>query len=251
MNKDLKEKFGFTLAEVLITLGIIGIVSALTIPTLINNYKEKVRDNQFKKVYATLNQALRMTISDYDYIPKCYYPDTGAGAVKAECIDFYEKFRNKLRLSKICLNNSYTQGCIPSYKGVEIVMKENHQNDPDYDEEYWENVAMNQASGWSTNNLKRLSTSLVLSDSSIIIIYNNGTATNPSYFPLFLVDINGSKDPNKWGHDLFDIAIKLKSETNMFELVGNNRPVEEGGIQTTALIQKLFGVHIIRTGILK
>ena len=101
MNKDLKEKFGFTLAEVLITLGIIGIVSAITIPTLINNYKEKVRNNQSKKVYATLNQALRMTISDYDYIPKCYYPDTGTGAVRAECIDFYEKFRNKLRLSKI------------------------------------------------------------------------------------------------------------------------------------------------------
>ena len=49
-------RVAFTLAEVLITLGIIGIVSAMTIPALINNYKEKVRDNQFKKVYATIMQ---------------------------------------------------------------------------------------------------------------------------------------------------------------------------------------------------
>ena len=34
--------FGFTLAEVLITLGIIGVVAAITIPTLVTNYKEKV-----------------------------------------------------------------------------------------------------------------------------------------------------------------------------------------------------------------
>ncbi len=65
MNKDLKEKFGFTLAEVLITLGIIGIVSAMTIPTLVKNYQTKVRDNQFKKVYATLNQAVLLVFFDF------------------------------------------------------------------------------------------------------------------------------------------------------------------------------------------
>ena len=35
------KRFGFTLAEVLITLGIIGVVAAMTIPTLIHNYKAK------------------------------------------------------------------------------------------------------------------------------------------------------------------------------------------------------------------
>ncbi len=39
----------FTLAEVLITLGIIGVVAAMTIPSLIQNYQEKVLANQFKK----------------------------------------------------------------------------------------------------------------------------------------------------------------------------------------------------------
>lgn len=38
----MKKVFAFTLAEVLITLGIIGIVAAMTIPTLINNYQKKI-----------------------------------------------------------------------------------------------------------------------------------------------------------------------------------------------------------------
>lgn len=48
---------GFTLAEVLITLGIIGIVAALTLPSLITNYREKQRVTQLKKIYSTLQQA--------------------------------------------------------------------------------------------------------------------------------------------------------------------------------------------------
>ena len=41
-------KKAFTLAEVLITLGVIGVVSAITMPTLIQNQQEKVLINQLK-----------------------------------------------------------------------------------------------------------------------------------------------------------------------------------------------------------
>ena len=47
----------FTLAEVLITLGIIGVVAALTIPTLITNYKARKLHTQFLKSYSTIQQA--------------------------------------------------------------------------------------------------------------------------------------------------------------------------------------------------
>ena len=49
---------GFTLAEVLITLGIIGVVAALTIPTLISKYQETQFKAAYKKAYADLNQVL-------------------------------------------------------------------------------------------------------------------------------------------------------------------------------------------------
>ena len=57
---------GFTLAEVLITLGVIGIVAALTMPALIANYQKKVFETRIKKFYSVMNQAVGMKRADDD-----------------------------------------------------------------------------------------------------------------------------------------------------------------------------------------
>lgn len=54
----MKKINAFTLAEVLITLGIIGIVAAMTLPTVINNYKKQVIASKLAKFYTIMNQAL-------------------------------------------------------------------------------------------------------------------------------------------------------------------------------------------------
>ncbi len=54
-------KKAFTMAEVLITLGIIGIVAAMTFPQLIKNYQAKVYETAFKKAYSNLSKAYLMT----------------------------------------------------------------------------------------------------------------------------------------------------------------------------------------------
>ena len=51
-------KIAFTLAEVLITLGIIGVVAALTIPTLMANQRKKVVETRLAKFYSSINQAI-------------------------------------------------------------------------------------------------------------------------------------------------------------------------------------------------
>ncbi len=56
------------MAEVLITLGIIGVVAALTIPSLIAEYKEKQIVTRVKKEYSMLSQAVRMMIAYNGYI---------------------------------------------------------------------------------------------------------------------------------------------------------------------------------------
>ena len=61
------KRFGFTLAEVLITLGIIGVVAAMTIPTLIANTNSAKFRAQFKKTLSTLNQAGLMAQAQYDF----------------------------------------------------------------------------------------------------------------------------------------------------------------------------------------
>ncbi len=63
------KKTGFTLAEVLITLGIIGVVAGMTIPTLISNTNGAQFKSAYKKALSTLNQAAIMNIAldDYDF----------------------------------------------------------------------------------------------------------------------------------------------------------------------------------------
>lgn len=57
-------KFGFTLAEVLITLGIIGVISAMTIPTVLTNHQTKVRITQMQKLYNDVSNAAVAALAD-------------------------------------------------------------------------------------------------------------------------------------------------------------------------------------------
>lgn len=57
------KKSGFTLAEVLITLGIIGVVAAMTIPTLMNQTGQAQFKTGFKKMISVLNQAVTMNLA--------------------------------------------------------------------------------------------------------------------------------------------------------------------------------------------
>ena len=55
-------KTGFTLAEVLITLGIIGVVAAITIPSLMTAYNKHITETRLKKFYSLFNQAIKLSV---------------------------------------------------------------------------------------------------------------------------------------------------------------------------------------------
>ena len=61
--KILKNR-AFTLAEVLITLGIIGVVAAITLPNLMTAYKARVLRSQFMKSYSLIQQSYKMMEAD-------------------------------------------------------------------------------------------------------------------------------------------------------------------------------------------
>ena len=61
-------KFGFTLAEVLITLGIIGIVAAMTLPAPVNNTKGKELETQYKKAYSIITQAVNRMNAEQGFV---------------------------------------------------------------------------------------------------------------------------------------------------------------------------------------
>ena len=74
---SLKKKAAFTLAEVLITLGIIGVVAAMTMPVLIQNYRNTVVETRLKKIYTVMNQAI--TLAENDYGDRAYWYEDLSG----------------------------------------------------------------------------------------------------------------------------------------------------------------------------
>ena len=75
----MKKRNAFTLAEVLITLGIIGIVAAMTMPTLIEKHQKKVTATRLKEAYSILSQVTLLAQKDYDE-PKYWDSSKGESA---------------------------------------------------------------------------------------------------------------------------------------------------------------------------
>lgn len=62
-----KKIMAFTMAETLITLGIIGIIAAMTLPSLVAKYQSKVLSTQLKKLYSVTYQAMLRAVPDGDF----------------------------------------------------------------------------------------------------------------------------------------------------------------------------------------
>ena len=115
-----KEKPAFTLAEVLITLGVIGVVAAMTMPTLIQNYKKHVVETKLSKFYTVINEAVKM--SETVNGDKRYWDELGRGFEednegnpdysKPLTLAWFEKYlKPYLKYSKVeIFNNKNTNG---------------------------------------------------------------------------------------------------------------------------------------------
>src|SRR5574344_1720591 len=90
----LKNNNGFTLAEVLMVLAIIGVLAAMTIPTLLQRSQEKATVSRLKKVYSTLSTAYRSAIYD-NGSPAGDWASDAPGVLA-----------NYLKISKNCLKES-------------------------------------------------------------------------------------------------------------------------------------------------
>lgn len=97
--------FAFTLAEVLITLGIIGVVAALTIPPLVQKHKKMVVETRLKHFYSTINQAI--VLSETENLSKedwwLVLPDGCSNTGSEACLTnlFNKYFKNYLAYSKV------------------------------------------------------------------------------------------------------------------------------------------------------
>ena len=255
MYKDLKEKFAFTLgathvgifhntrrvaftlAEVLITLGIIGIVSAMTIPTLVKNYQQMLLVTRFKKEYSTLSQAYKLALLDFGPTPpRCGYYEvngpTSGPMTYADCAIYGPMVIKRLQVVKECKGNALRDGCNPGYKGIDDVIRDRMPS-------LTEDEIKQRVSGlscWKTQYLNDNAHIILLKDGSSLISY--GTVFQPR---IFLLDINGLEGPNKWGYDLFDFRLHFKADNPYNPIIeGTNSTLPEyGGVQSKTLFNKI------------
>ena len=222
-NIVLKLKYGFTLAEVLITLVIIGVIAAMTIPTLINKTQDQEFKSQFSKAFSTVSQAIYKTeTNDFYGYAKCYYPKPRLDGMEQyyedDCNNFFNEFLKNLQVQKICNNNALSGGCVPVYNYT----------------------PSGGCSGFSKNRIENTNKTIVLSNGQIIIPYN----LNGYYYPLFLIDINGQKGPNAYGKDLFFFQIFRDVDSGMY--VGSDgrcdAPVSGGRTTEEMIKYSLAGI---------
>jgi len=233
------KKVAFTLAEVLVTLGIIGIVAAMTLPMLAKNYQFYVRQQQFKKAYAAMSIAVQKTQIDMGESVRCYYDAMNKGTParnRADCKWFYSELVKNLQLSKTCKNKARAGKCLPKngWRGGEIVYAERQGGeDKDAAIEYFNS----QCNGFNTDYIDNKSAVYVVNSGFLFLPYG-------SSFPTFLVDVNGHGGPNKWGHDIFSFKfMKLDSHESVFKMLPSNmcQALEEGGYYTTDFFNYLYG----------
>ena len=196
----LLSKAAFTLAEVLITLGIIGVVAALTLPTVINNIKHKQLETAFKAAYSIFSQAvMNMKREDGEGMRKSYATYNEYIGTYPNADEFREKFYKYSGLKVVGKCN---------YNGITI---RNYNNTAD-------------AEGYFPINTSH---KYLLSNGMCSFTYINSAQI------WIAVDINGTKGPNLFGHDVFNFYIdsydKLSSP-KMYklyteeELEGENAP---------------------------
>ena len=195
MNKDLKEKFAFTLAEVLITLGIIGIVSAMTIPTLINNYQKKVTVAKLQKVHAVLNQIARMAVVDNSI--KAF--TSGQEVSEEKTKEFFDTFWFQYLKSP-----RVSEGAVLPYK---IIYPYKYLNDTKVDVAIYTTYTAGRVFFTTSDGMSYLittSTTQNFYDEAGNVIetkfYYNSTVN-------VYVDLNGTSGPNTIGKDVFRLVV--------------------------------------------
>lgn len=176
--KQQKFDYAFTLAEVLITLGIIGVVAALTISALMKSTADEEYKSEFKKMYSELSNVANMLKSD-----------NGGSMVKSfsNVNELRDKFLNYMNYSKKCDTTDSSTDC-------------------------WD-TQNSDADSCGEDTYVKFSSRAILSDGAQISIWGSQAdnscantvwgAPPGGFCTLICVDTNGFKGPHRAGKDIF------------------------------------------------
>jgi len=174
-------KNGFTLAEILITLVIIGIIAAFTIPTLFNQTKNNEYITGFKKCYSTIANGIRLAqAKDGNDI----FVITGEGVEATQ--NFMRYLKPHLSIVKDCGFSTDSNSCFPN-------VKYKYLNGEEF--------------GYLSTVGNAYKIRLADGSSVAFLAYESGNIN-------IYVDINGDKEPNTFGKDTFVLNANMTNNVS-------------------------------------
>ncbi len=201
-----KSPAAFTLAEVLITLGIIGVVAAMTMPSLIEKHKEKELITRTKRAISEIKNAALMAqqetgiIGDYTF----WFNHSNSSAKTAQ------NFARYFTGAKVCTSEN-SQGCKEFFYKVKYATKEGERsfihpkiilNDDTLIE-----IIQN-------SSCKRSAVDCVQDANGACVEDEDGNITPvikpSSECAILYIDVNGSNSPNQFGRDAHIVYLFLK-----------------------------------------
>ena len=194
----------FTLAEVLITLAIIGVVAAMTIPTLIANYQKKNFTSAIKTTYSTLSRGMQLLMVQnncFDDI-ECtgvFYGDTSVTTTEADWNkNFFAKMETVFKMAERCDNtndNCKMLGKVKYLSGDNVI---------DFDTMHYAGFVL---------------------ENGVLVLFNNAktefeyNSQIKKLISYIVIDVNGIKGPNQAGRDVFQLMLaqngKIYAETSV------------------------------------
>lgn len=191
--KKFQADSAFTLAEVLITLAVIGVVAALTLPVLINKVNDIENKNHYKKLYSQFSEASKLIANDNGGTMVNAFPALSAYSHNDDILDVY---LTKLKYAKKCRKWEGLGECWST--------DWTYLNGKAKDYYDWGPISYFSGGGFS---------SAILTDGSSIAFHQptddcSGTSwcTN-NVCTSIIIDVNGLKTPNIVGKDIFGMLL--------------------------------------------
>lgn len=217
-------KRAFTLAEVLITLGIIGVVAAMTLPTLISDYKTKVTVNRLSSTYSILTNAFNLMISENGSI-------TDYGTNYTERVyKMLELLPNYLQIDRVC-QQAMQDKCVSKEHKMRV-------RDTGHSFIYYDPALVLRNGALVAIGLSQGGQNC-LQNKKLDYGWIN-SSTFAGYCAVLWIDINGNSPPNIYDIDTFKFLIYYDG------IVPAGRDNSDGDFDTYCLDS---GVSVVRNGV--
>ena len=184
------KKNAFTLAEVLITLAIIGIVAAITLISLHNKTNSKELHVAFLKTYSELNQIAQMFYSENDISFSEYCSNQNSTtATTAPMNKLMSYYKGSVSLTSTGQGTKNDDGDYVAYYDMHLL------NGKDY--------SGGKNSGGQNSSFMCDNSGFKSNLTGTLFIMNDLPSSSGTNGPVLCVDINGKKGPNRYGVDYF------------------------------------------------